>query len=400
MNIPVFVDLTPEEQFALLGAAQIRHLPAGEVLFYEGDSPDTLYLLKAGRCQTARGEIHPEMLIDPVATLGGLPHSVKVTAAESSELYCWPMERLQQSAAFNAAARRYLARQLQQTSARLSQLTAPIHYIPNSAALFPGPFLFEDATMLFAFCEANPDSVQNCLPEGLTVLQRPGKKQAPVLLALADFPSAYPQHLPTARFAYTETTYFIPVRHGTTFGFYVPNIYSSAYEPILLGREIYGFPKRLGETVFGVNEVSLTVDGEKYLHLKWQGAESESESRLVRALIDWLGLEGRLASAAFKAGEILRRASRLPAYRRVNVFNHRRFLAADSAHHNPTYAINELTQAAFGVLKWYQINRLNVPSLQILGGAFPNLTLREGYRTKLDMRLSTARVVRNYVARS
>lgn len=194
MNIPVFVDLTPEEQFALLGAAQIRHLPAGEVLFYEGDSPDTLYLLKAGRCQTARGEIHPEMLIDPVATLGGLPHSVKVTAAESSELYCWPMERLQQSAAFNAAARRYLARQLQQTSARLSQLTAPIHYIPNSAALFPGPFLFEDATMLFAFCEANPDSVQNCLPEGLTVLQRPGKKTG----AGAAGTGGFPQRLPTA----------------------------------------------------------------------------------------------------------------------------------------------------------------------------------------------------------
>ncbi len=398
--IPVFCELSPEEQASLLAAAQTQHLSTGEVLFYEGDTPDRLYVLRTGRCRMSfagesRGEVGADTLLDPVAVLGGLPHTVKITAVENCELLYWPMKLLWQSANFNAAARRYLARQLQKTSTRLTQLTAPIHYAAYSADLIPGPFLFEDATMLFLFCEAAPELIEKILPEGLSLLQRPGKKHAPLLLALADFPKAYPQHTPAARFAYTETTYFIPVRHGTTFGFYVPHIYPSTYEPILLGREIYGFPKRLGETVLGSNEVSLSVDGEQYLHFQWQGAESETEPRLVRALMDWLGLQGRLASVAFQAGELLRKASRLPGYRRVNVFNHRRLLAADSTHDQPTYAVSELTQAAFGVLKWYQINRLNRPELQVTGGTLTDVTLREAFRTRLDMRLSTARVVRN-----
>ncbi|MBZ0304556.1 MAG: acetoacetate decarboxylase family protein [Anaerolineae bacterium] len=403
--IPVFCELSDEEQASLLTVAQSRRLSTGEVLFYEGDLSDRLYLLKTGRCSAtfagaSCGDMVPEMLLDPVAALGGLPHTVKITAVENCELLYWPMEFLWQSATFNTAARRYLATQLQKTSTRLTQLTAPIHYASHAADLIPGPFLFEDVTMLFLFCEAAPEPIEKSLPAGLSLLQRPGKKRAPLLLALADFPKAYPQHTPEACFAYTETTYFIPVRHGTTFGFYVPSIYPSTYEPILLGREIYGFPKRLGETTFSANEVSLSVDGQNYLHFEWQGAESETEPRLVRALMDWLGLQGRLASAAFQAGDLLRKASRLPGYRRVNVFNHRRLLAADSTHDQPTYAVSELTQAAFGVLKWYQVNRLNQPELQVTGGILTDVTLREAFRTKLDMRLSTARVVQNYLAQT
>lgn len=401
--IPVFDNLPDAERKALFEAAQGKQLAAGDVLFYEGDPADTLYLLQSGCCQMSfgkelRGKIEAGLLIDPIGTLGGLPHTVKVTAVENAQLLCWPMETLLQSANFSAAARRYLAKQLHQSTMKLAQLTAPLHFAHNTAELVPGPFMFEDTSMIFAFCEADPPSIEKCLPESLHLLQRPAKKRAPLLIALADFPHAYPQHTPSARFAYTETTYFIPVRYGTTFGFYVPHIYPSTYEPILLGREIYGFPKRLGETIFGTNEVSLSVDGEKYVHLSWQGAESETETRLVRGLMDWLGLEGRVASAAFQAGEVLRKATRLPAYRRVNVFNHKQILAAESNQDSPLYAVNQLTQAAFGVLRWYHINRLSQPELRLLGGAFSDahLTLREAFRTKLDMRLSTARVIMDY----
>lgn len=384
--------------------AQTKHLAAGEVLFYEGDPPHLLYWLKSGRCQMnfgkeSRGEILPNSLIDPVATLGGLPHTVKVTATHPCEILCWSLDALCQSAEFNTAARHYLATHLQRTTQRLTQLSAPIHYAPHSAELIPGPFLFDDTQMIFAFCEADPAPLEDCLPQGLRLLQRPAKKRAPLLIALADFPKAYSQHTPSAYFSYAETTYFIPVRHGTSFGFYVPSIYPSTYEPILLGREIYGFPKRLGETVFGENSVALSVDGENYLNLQWDGAESETESRLVRALVEWLGVEGRLAAVAFQAGEVLRKASRLPGYRRVNVFNHKRILAAESTHDSPSYTVNQLTHAAFGVLRWYYINRLTTPELSISGGVFAkaDLTLREAYRTKLDMRLSLARVVRDYL---
>jgi acetoacetate decarboxylase len=46
---------------------------------------------------------------------------------------------------------------------------------------------------------------------------------------------------------------FVPARFGSGIGLYVPFIYPSAWEPILLGREIYGFPKRLGKTALALN---------------------------------------------------------------------------------------------------------------------------------------------------
>ncbi len=403
-NVPVFSDLHPDVHAALHALAQTRRFAAGETLFYEGARADTLYLLAAGRCalsygREARGDIHSGALIDPIATLGGLPHSVKTTAVEECEVLCWSVEALWQSGPFADAARRYLATALQETQARLRHVTAPIHFADAaSAALVPGPFLFEGVTLIFAFCEVDLDAVRAGLPEGLSLLRRPGFKSGPVILAIADFPNAHPEADPPARFAYTETTYFVPVHFGRHFGLFVPYIYPSTWEPILLGREIYGFPKRLGHTMFGSNEVSLAVDDAEYFRLRWESAEASSEARLVGALMNWIGIERHMASAAFEAGEVLRRAMRLPAYRRVDVFNHKRILAADATHAAPTCAVDCLTRATFGVLRWHQIARLRDPALHVTGGplADAGLALREAYRTQLDMRLSAGRVVRDY----
>ncbi|MCZ7543086.1 MAG: acetoacetate decarboxylase family protein [Anaerolineae bacterium] len=309
--------LTHLEQ-GLRAGAQTRHFAPGDVLFYEGAPADSLFLLTAGRCALSfgrepRGVAGPGDLLDPVATLGGLPHRVKATATEAGAALCWPVDALWQSEAFAAAARRYLADALLSSQTRLDALAAPIHYRPGAPAeVTPGPFLFEDVTLIFAFCEADLDVVRACLPDGLSLLRRPVFKGGPVILAVADFPNAHPEADPAARFGYTETTYFVPARFGRHFGLFVPHIYPSTWEPILLGREIYGFPKRLGRTVFGANRASLEVDGSDFFSLTWEGAEAVSERDLVGALMDWVGIERRMASAAFEAGEVLRRAMRLP----------------------------------------------------------------------------------------
>lgn len=384
--------------------AEQQSLAPGKVLFYEGDAPDRLYRLDQGRCSLsyggeARGEITAPSLVDPTATLGGLPHSVKVTASEPCLLSAWSMDILITRPDFNQAARRYLAEQAQLARTRLNEIAAPIHYQPNLARLIPGPFIFEETTLLIAFCEADRAAVEATLPPGLSLLQRPGRSQAPVFIGLAKFPKAHYEHSPHQRFAYAETTYFIPVREGTHWGMFIPYIYPSSWEPILLGQEIYGFPKRLGETLFQPNQAMLRVDGQDYLDLQWGGSEIVSETRLVRALSDWLGFEGRLTSVAFQAGEVLRKIGRLPAHRRLDVYNHKRLLAVEAEHHRLTYAVDQLTRAAFGVLRWYQIARLDGVILAVRGGPFAgaNLTLREAYRTQLDMRLSVGRVVRDYL---
>jgi hypothetical protein len=236
------------------------------------------------------------------------------------------------------------------------------------------------------------------LPDGLSLLKSPLRERAPVFIAFADFPYSYPRHDESARFAYTETTYFVPVRHKANPGAFVPYIYPSAWEPILLGREIYGFPKRLGHTVFGSNQVSLSVDGDKFLDLHWSQLETSTEPKLVGALMDWLGFERHIAAAAFQAGDLMRRAVRLPPYRRVDVYNHKRVLSVAATHDKPEYGVNCLTQAVFGVLRWNHIAWIVDPVLDVLGGPFGDagLSVREAYRTGLAMRLSAGRVVRDY----
>lgn len=403
-TLPIFRDLSSAIQSELETQVEVHSLEAGNVLFYEGDRPTHLYILLDGQCaQTfgdeSRGDVPINTPLDTIAALGGLSHTVKITVTRPSRLLCWPLEILWALPEFSMVARHYLATTLQATQSRLNEVTAPIHYTPQSANLLPGPFKFDNTTLVLAFCEADQDSVKAYLPDGLSLLKRPAKPRAPILLGLAKFPRAYYEHSPAKTFAYTETTYFIPVRRRTGWGLYIPYIYPSSWEPILLGREIYGLPKRLGKTIFDGAAVSLSVDENELLRLAWDGREEASESQLVGGVSNWLGFTGMLIGAAFQAGEVLRKITRLPRQRGINGYAHRRILAVDSTNEHPRYSVDELTRAIFGILKWKQIDRLNQPTLTVADGPFSNaeLTLRESYHTRLDMRLSTGKVEIDYL---
>ncbi len=385
-------------------AAQVQRFAAGEVLFYEGEPAKTLCLVQTGRVALSRG-LEPQGmaaagdLLDAAAVLGGLRHRVKAEAVEDVEVLGWPVAALWQSEAFAVEARRWLAEALHAARSRLETLEAPVN--AREGALLPGPYLFEDVTMLFAFCRADPDAVRALLPPGVSLFRVPvAQRQGLVLLALADFPHAHPVDAPGVRMApYTETTCFIPVRHRVVPGLFVPYIYPSAWEPILLGREIYGFPKRLGQTVFGAREAALRVDGAEVMRLGWAQSEPCGEADLVGELVGWLGLERHLGALAYQIGDGLLQMARLPAYRRVDVYNRKRILAAGATYARPVYAVDCLTRAAFRVERFYQVARMRAPVLAAEGGPFAalGLSLRAAYRTQLDLRLGAAQMVRDYI---
>lgn len=400
---PLFTLLPEAERAALLAAAQKRTFSTGAELFYAGDPPRELMALLRGEVALGIGRATPVIaragtLLDEVAVLGGLPHHMNATANEDGECLVWQLEDLWRSPDFTQAVRRYLAEGLARAQTRLNELEAPVHYRAPSAQLNPGPFRFDEVLLIFAFCEADHEALVALLPPQLRLFQRPGRQKGAVLLALADFPNSYPEGNPAARFFYNETTVFVPVRYKSEWGLYVPYIYPSAYEPILLGREIYGFPKRLGQTHFESNAAWLTVNGDILCRLDWHSSAGVSESRLVQSFGDMLGINGQLIGLAFQAGEVLRRAARLPAHRRVDVYNHRRILAADATPDRMGYAVNELTRATFGVLNWEQIARLEEARLAVDGAPLNalNLKLRDAYRTRLYMRLSTGRTIADY----
>lgn len=388
---------------ATLAAPTVQTLEAGSVLFYMGDPITHLDQLQGGRVQitdktNATHILEAGAWLDPIPALGGLPHRHKAVALEPVTLHRWNIESVWENAAAQDVARRLLAETLESAEERLKQLTAPLHYRNDRADLMAGPFRFENVVMIFAFCDAEKAALEGLLPPRLNLLQRPARQKGTVLLVFADFPHCYPEHTPTATFGYTETTVFIPTRYKTAWGLYIPYIYSSIYEPLLLGREIYGFPKRLGETRFHPQGVNVTVDDEPLAVFEWQGAEGVTETRLIRALSDALGVMGQAAAMAFEVGEVMRKVIRLPAHRRVDVYNHRRILSPAATYDTMEYEIDQLTRATFGVLGWEQLAHLRDPQLKVQGRALLpfDLTLREAFRTVLHLRLSVGRVVEDY----
>jgi Acetoacetate decarboxylase (ADC)/Cyclic nucleotide-binding domain len=379
----------------LLASAEKLTIPAGQTLFQEGDIPAYCFVCVSGRCVVSQnaqplGEAQSTEILDLIAVLGGLPHTQRAITITACEFLRWQVDELWGNATFNIIARQYLAQHWQQAQARLDQLQAPVHYQPYTAQVQPGPYVFPNSTIVFAFCTA--PKMDFPLPTGVS---RIGKG---LLIGIADFHAAYYQHQPDARFSYRETTFFVPVRVGVKLGLYVPYIYPSSYEPIVIGREIYGFPKQFGETTFSQKQVSLMVSNADYLNLRWDKRELANEPRLVGAFGQLFGVTGRITAAAFAVGDTLLSLINVPFYRRVNVFNHKRIPAIDTTYAKPSYAVDMLTQAIFSVEHWQKIDHLPSAQLQVTGDIFKtwDITLREAFYTQLTMRLSTGRMMRDY----
>src|SRR5689334_9232511 len=121
-SVPLFAEMTPDQQSAIMALAQRREVAAGDVLFYEGDRADEIILLVSGRISTTQGRlagivVEPGQMLDIAASLGGLAHSATATVIQACELLIWNTSDLWPLPGFHEAARRALGESLKQTSA-------------------------------------------------------------------------------------------------------------------------------------------------------------------------------------------------------------------------------------------------------------------------------------------
>ena len=78
---------------------------------------------------------------------------------------------------------------------------------------------------------------------------------------------------------------------------YLPRVYPDAYLPILLGREAFGFPKRLGRVLRRDDGFDLVASHRNMLRVRWTpGAPEPSRTPT------WLGELTRAVRAATKLG--------------------------------------------------------------------------------------------------
>jgi hypothetical protein len=375
-------------------------VPAGTILFKEGDSVQYAYKLISGTCMLSKqaipiGAVPKHSTIAPTEAIGGIEYTQRAICQSDCKLVQWDMTEAWKIPEFSLAARQSMMQQIRNHQNRLEELSGSIYFKGNSAQLNAGAFEFPNSEIIFAFCHAELSSLQ--LPDGVS---RMGNS---LLIAFANFPNSRYANAPDKTFSYSETTFFVPVRVGATLGLYVPYIYPSSYEAILLGREIYGFPKRLGYTEwagdFENGWLNLYVDDERLIALDWDwGAISASEAQLVGAMGSLFGVQGQLTSAAFRVGDTLLNLMNVPFYRRISVYNHKLIPDIATKYDEPKFAVDQLTQAIFQVERWHSIEKLNSAHISQVGRMLQNwhIQVREVYMTRLDMRLSTGRLIRDY----
>ena len=141
------LETLPPEALATLAAGAVHFsLPAGDVLFESGSTPEGVYLLASGRLRVSgtagagfKAEIERGELVGEAGWLLGEPHSATVSALRDSELLLLPHVVLEAAAARSSelalALARLCARRLRRSNAayRNTRRARVFALVPNSA---------------------------------------------------------------------------------------------------------------------------------------------------------------------------------------------------------------------------------------------------------------------------
>lgn len=370
----------------------------------------------AGEAAVLRGKRWDQALSE--GDVAGLDHDALVLRGpfylaprSRVEAFRVPREKLAaQAATVPELARVYEALRLEEVD-RFRRAHEELHrgmgdfFTPGQPDLIPGPFVGEDVDMVVYVVEADRDSLKIHLdqhelrPSILT-----GNRY---LVAFIDNGRMYTED-PSARgreFAYRETALFLPcgLKPGVA-GFFCPEIYPANYFAILLGREIFGLPKRFGNTFFGQRAVDLTLGGSRVMGASWEGEQPVSQEEYAAAFL--AALLGDRWEHSVEAGVALIEESLLESlvqsqHVRVPVYVRQRVpQLVGTMHHNvDVAAVDFLVRVPFecplGDMRDFRL--LQGPSLH-----FPDRTFWlqgrcvAGFRVRMSLRLAVRQLVDFY----
>ena len=413
----------------------IRDVEAGSALFRGDDDADRMFCVLEGTFEerSAKGgtllwELGPGDIVGEVALFAENPHakeghvqpkreSTALCTAGAAGRSCGQVlvirqrdaeDVMKQNPSFAIAILRGLAtdalRLLQDQ--RQTDLVNESYFKDKSARLVPGPYLAEKAELYAVVARTSSKDYCGFLPRGLHPL--PGLNGV-FLLVMARFPSVRQPQLPAApRFEYNETTLFVPAIATTLrppfaqLALYAPALYPDNFMATLLGREIYGFPKRPARTTFDEEsgQATMTLDGRLAARMRYQVAPLgafwdavgclSAPSRFVFDLLAG-GSEGPAL-----AGFWNRWAWAMP---NVPVVNLKQIPGPGQTVYRVDYDVNELTSSPFDIRRIHSIDGLTGLEMW-MGDAIPfgrsELFIDAGYRVVCDFELRLGRRLQRY----
>lgn len=211
---------------------------------------------------------------------------------------------------------------------------------PN-AKLYPGPYRFGPFNAKILLVETDSARLDTLLPPGFRRIPGLGGHYLIVVADLVDVRTLSPG-APQTGWAYRETTPLIPCRSGVALpGAYVPELYPDAPMPVMLGRETYGFPKRIGRTKMWDGGIDVIADHRRILKGRWGATEPSDPGEFARSLVrDMVGLDSRLVSTLTAWTQSSGLGMRLPVYVR------QQFLARDPTR-GPRLRTDQVVQVPF-----------------------------------------------------
>jgi acetoacetate decarboxylase len=119
--------------------------------------------------------------------------------------------------------------------------------MPLDSPAYPkGPYFFKDLEFFVVIYETDPEKLRQLIPEPLELM-------SPVVkFEFVRMPNS------TGFGEYIEVNQVIPVTYEWEEGSYIHAMYTNVIPPIIGGREIWGFPKKLGEPTFNLHKNILT----------------------------------------------------------------------------------------------------------------------------------------------
>jgi hypothetical protein len=286
---------------------QFIELAAGEVLAIEADHVVTL---KHGRVEVWSDNrlldiAEPEQWFGLARALTGEPAAmISLCARSTASLSRWAaadmlgMLRAEPSllAELSLVLARDCARHEREAEAALRR--ADDFFLPG-AELYPPTYTFGPFPSIALVVEHEPEQLAARLPPGLVSLPGAGGR---CLVMINDIQRVRCEHVPGREWAYREVVPFIPVVCPSRMaaGLYTPEVFADATMPILLGREVYGFPKRLGRINIADHFVRLLVDHALALELRWTSNREISGNDAIAMMASALvpGAPTRLVGAA------------------------------------------------------------------------------------------------------
>ncbi len=379
-----------EGHLVLLGDGELREYSGGRFCRTIGSPAVLNPSALSGPAAPASNSAGPDTVFSPLS---------------DSTLTLVPVERLRELAAGEPELAVALHRVMAEEIARLR--TDNAHWRNRFQGVFKpglgaviedGPFVMDPFDQYLFVLEMDRPQLRKLLPRGVRPVPGLGGRY---LLTFNFFTSVHSAKNGSAEYAYHETTPFIPCLGSSLRpAAFIPELYPDSFMPIAMGREVYGFPKRFGETTRREQTIDFALDGRHQLRAQWGEGRGISQNSLAGRVASALGGRVNLPRPLEALFTMANRFRDLPVMKRLKadlpVLLHRRLFDAN-AKGKLVPRIDELTEVKIGVDSVGDIEELTSPEIRFFESGFPfQGRCLAAFRLRLGLRFGEGKAVKNY----